>query len=384
MISFVCGIAGGGKSMYATSLLIAECLKGDRCIVTNLAITLPGLSVYLGERGCHIDVSERVKLLDQDDVKRFFEHRSFREDAWQKIEIRDKGTIWGDASHAGILYIIDEAHLFFDSRQWQQTGPDLTYYLTQHRKFTDDVVFVTQFLDQVEKRLKGNCGEFNFLRNHGNDRLFGFRLPSVFQRRSYYKPPGPGTPCSELAVFRLDAAGLGSCYRTGGGVGITGLADVGKARRGIPWKWAVVAGVVCLGLLALFPKVLASSVVGFLDPKKGGAKNPSMASMAAPSNQVVSASVAAKPLVADVPIVKPVPLPEVFCTGFSSMGGVRRVYVSDGRTVDGDQISRMYVDRIILKDGSVLPYAQNVGVPVWGGSVHASEIPKRLVRSGVF
>ena len=74
-IEFICGKPGGGKSMYATKLIIDELTKGHRPIVTNLALNLARLQEYLDELGVKVHVIDRVRLLEKEQITEFYRYR---------------------------------------------------------------------------------------------------------------------------------------------------------------------------------------------------------------------------------------------------------------------------------------------------------------------
>ena len=82
-IHFISGKPGGGKSLYATKLIIDEFIHGDRQIVTNVPLLIPRFYEYVSEKfpvaverrlsgGLHI--SEILTLFDR------------RGDTWSNME----------------------------------------------------------------------------------------------------------------------------------------------------------------------------------------------------------------------------------------------------------------------------------------------------------
>src|SRR5690606_31834193 len=97
-------------------------------------------------RGLHVDL---------DDVTRDDEKRGRNVD-YEVITgpNRDALAAGRPRVYPGIDYVIDECHVFFDARAWAESGLSLTYYNSQHRKLDDNVTFVTQFLELIDKRVK--------------------------------------------------------------------------------------------------------------------------------------------------------------------------------------------------------------------------------------
>jgi hypothetical protein len=228
MLSIVTGRPGAGKSYFGTELAWRAAGLG-RPVCTNLAL-----------RG---DWPGHVRRLDESEVRDFWLYR-YRSGGWVKH---------GDLSEcggAGVLYIIDEAHLFWGSREWQQVGREVLRYWSQHRKLGDDVVLVTQACGALDKAIRRLAGEFVVVRNMDREPVGGFRIPRV---RVTYSLAEPERADWRLWVIksewvrlrpevfeRFDSfAGVGVVQGTVGG-------DNSSARRGrsLVWLGAAILGVV--------------------------------------------------------------------------------------------------------------------------------------------
>lgn len=290
MIRFFLGKPGGGKSLYATREIIRELAGTRRLIVTNLALRLPELAAYCEaeqiDYGLHIN--ERVFLLADEWLKGFFCFRRKRlplvlrgrkgaedvpdadlehlTDAQAQllergdlvVEKCDYRSSYGDG---GILYVLDEAHIAFSSRAWQQTGQAVLYYLSQHRKLSDDVIVITQSANLIDRQFRSVCQDFTTIRNHSKEKFGFFRAPSVFTRRTYLHPPtgAPGDRAIETKHFTLDVRGTATVYDTASGIGIHGAnADKGQRASGLPWWLFVFGGAIAVYLmLRVAPSVFA-------------------------------------------------------------------------------------------------------------------------------
>lgn len=277
-LEFISGKPGGGKSLYSVRLIVDELSNGSRPVITNVALKLGELSEYLSTTypTLNIDLFKRVYILDEDMCSRFWLHRGstvlkdLSEDEWK----RGVNPDWSDAASAGgVVYVIDEIHLYFNSRRWQETGRGCLYYLSQHRKYGDDVIAITQVVSNVDKQFRGLAQSFTYVRNYRKEKLGLFKLPGVFRRSTYTEPATGMNKPMEASVFRLDVNGLASCYDTAKGVGIQGrAADTKDKRRGLPF-WAMPVGAACIALLALgFAKFAGSSVSGFIGSSFGRGK----------------------------------------------------------------------------------------------------------------
>lgn len=266
-LHFISGKPGGGKSLFAMRLIVDELKRGKRQIVTNVAIRLSELQAYCV--GC--DVNERVRILDMEECRRFWECRQIGWNVSRVSEQAEKqgklldfakcNSVNGESASAyelgGVMYVIDECHLFFGSRDWATTGRHASWYLTQHRKLGDDVVCITQAVEQVEVAFRRLAEDYTYVANLSKRKLFGFQLPSKFTTGTYLKPFSGSIRDAPLArtVFSLDVNGLGKCYDTAAGFGVVGrVADTNARRTG--WPWQVGVGIILF--LGLFVWVGAS------------------------------------------------------------------------------------------------------------------------------
>ena len=227
MLSIVTGRPGAGKSYFATELAW-RAAKVGRPVCTNLAL-----------RG---DWPGCVRKLDESEVRDFWLWR-YRAGAW--VRHSDLAECGG----AGVLYIIDEAHLYWGSREWQQVGRDVLRYWSQHRKLGDDVILITQACGALDKAIRRLAGEFVVVRNMEREPVGGFRIPRV---RVTYSLAEPERADWRLWVIksewvrlrpevfrRFDSfAGVGVVQGTAGG-------DNASARRGrsLVWLGAGILGV---------------------------------------------------------------------------------------------------------------------------------------------
>jgi len=258
MIEFFLGKTGGGKSYHALRRVVSELVSDDSCVVvTNLALNLDKLNAYLKKKYANLepDVVGRVRLLSDDETREFYlyRHHGCQLPAVSKEEEqRMIFPAFGEAvkNAPRVLYVIDETHLFFDSREWAKVGLTLNFFASQHRKFKCDIVFITQFLDQVEKRLRQHATQFTECINYGLRRFALWSLPRMLQTRVTYK--APPCPSDYTATYRIDPE-LAACYDTTAGVKVAGGGKPEFVRQtGLPWWTAVILiGLVVWGGLQL-------------------------------------------------------------------------------------------------------------------------------------
>lgn len=353
-LHFISGKPGGGKSLYAMKLICDELRHGKRTVVTNVAVRLADLNEYLRTG----DMVERLRVLEFEEAKRFWQCRQIgwnvkpvSEEQESRGKLLDFGVcenINGGERSAyelgGVLYVIDEAHLFFASRDWSKTGRHASWYLTQHRKLGDDVICITQAIEQVEVAFRRLAEDYTYVSNIGKRRLFGFALPQRFVTGTYLKPfTGAITDRAMCrTVFSLDTKGLAKCYDTAAGFGVLGrAADIGARRRG--WPWQVGVGLILFaGFMIWWGASAGARWLGHT-----GAR------LLTGSPSAVNASAGVQPSPAPVPPVppsglvvtvrpaEPPPLPGPAMVGFiGGVGGVPvQVALADGsvyRESDGD------------------------------------------------
>lgn len=263
MIHAISGKPGGGKTLYSVRLIVHELVYGSRTVITNVAIKAPELNEYIQREfpKASVNLFDRLWIFSEDEIKKFFTIRPrgsvgpklLTKDQWKNGELPD----YSGVNDNGVLYVIDETHIGFNARNWQETGQDALYYLSQHRKLNDTVVWITQAIANVDKQFRSVTQDFTYIRNLSKEKMGLFRLPAIFTRQTYTEPATSTSRPMETGTFRLDVAGLAACYDTAKGVGIHGaLADQGEKRNGLSWMWFVVGLPVLLIAIYLFlPKL---------------------------------------------------------------------------------------------------------------------------------
>jgi hypothetical protein len=271
-VEFITGKPGGGKSILGMRQIINELVSSNRYISTNLAIDVNSLRHYLHSKynGQTFRVEHRLRILTMQECSEFWLYRyrdiDINPDLKVTIKVSRKSIEFdsdrrgknitvvdyegqGAIAKGGVLFVIDEIHTYFNARNWQSTGEDALYYLSQHRKFGDDVICITQHTKQVETQFSRLAEFFYFCRNTRKLKLpiFGgvFKAPSSLIVSQYDDIAVKGAPLS-TRVYTVDAKGVGSCYRTAAGVGfVGGSADTEHKAKGLPW-WGL-----CLVLAGL-------------------------------------------------------------------------------------------------------------------------------------
>jgi|SRR5579884_667601 len=268
-IHAISGKPGGGKSLFGMKALVNELRTTDRYVVTNLAVKLGELASYLHKLyGQSFDLNQRLTILDEEEVRKFWLYRGnglVLPDVEQNdFSSANAANIWKQPSAEwidgfckrggrGVCYILDELHLFFNAREWAKTGKAAIYYLSQHRKAGDDVIWITQHIENVDKQFRSLTQDFTYVRNFSKEKFAShFRSLPWFGYKVFQSPVTSLTVNavpSETGRFLLDAKGLAACYDTAKGVGFAGAvaADTKAPKKGLPFFMVIPAGIaVCI------------------------------------------------------------------------------------------------------------------------------------------
>jgi len=351
-IHFISGKPGSGKSLYAVHLVIKELLEGHRNIVTNLPLHVGRLNEYLQSIRPTQDVglAQRLRVLSEDEARTFWKYRGTKEPYGVDL-LQDNRSV-----PAGVMFVLDELHLFFNARDWMQTGRDCLHYLSQHRKLGDVVLAITQSVPNVDKQFRSVSEDFTVLRNEYTAKYGPFRGRGRFVRKTYLSEPtgtGKQEPF-ETASFTLDAAGIASCYDTAQGIGIHGTAaDKGRKAKGWSIWWVIPLGFGVASLAGVIPWLMskgAASIVTGSAVEEIKAKSPSLTF---PISNVKEPNHATnRPQALSLPGISN--SQSVWVAGYVAQGARINVTLTDGRTItekDGTlaKVERNFVEMV---DGS--------------------------------
>lgn len=246
MIVCFLGSPGSGKTYGMTSLLMGR--LGS--------ITLPNLPIC-SNFGLFLDRVEGGKVIiphqiEMDD-KMFWRWRIVNGE-WKKVEnYRDYGPV---------LYVIDEVHLLFSSRDWQQVSRESIEYFSLHRHLGDEVVIASQSLSSIDKVIRERIGVFVMCRNLAKSRVRGMTLGKKIRYEIFYSPPiGVVVTPSEVVELELKRQDYQLSI-------FGGSADLGRVAKGINYKWLLVG----LAGLAVFVYVFFVNFQNFLVGKFTGKK----------------------------------------------------------------------------------------------------------------
>lgn len=267
MIHGISGKPRGGKSLFGVRMILDELLHGSRPIITNSPLLLGRLNEYLHEKypEKNCNAIGRIILLPDEKVGGFFRIRP--DIVLPDVEVRP-GLIATDFSKRtddGVLYVLDEIHIYFNARAWAETGKGVLFYLSQHAKLGDDVIWITQAIGNVDKQFRSVTQDFTYIANLGKQKMGMFRLPSIFLRQTFLQPNFGEGKAMESGTFTLDVTGLASCYSTATGVGIMGRdADTKHKKKGLHYAWFIIGviALVVIGMRVLPPALASMFIVG--------------------------------------------------------------------------------------------------------------------------
>lgn len=371
-IHFISGKPGGGKTLYAVRLIVDELVKGRRPVVTNVSLKLGALSKYWQDKypgsydrtfcrqplaGTVVEhISDRVRVITDEDLSFFYTFRGNgitlarpgKDDDIPKLK-----RIFAGVNDIGVFYVLDEVHIAFNSRAWAETGKGVLFYLSQHRKLSDDVICITQNVKNVDRQFRSVAQDYTYLKNLSKIKWGMFRPPAYFVRSTYFEPATPTSTPLGVGQFRLDLEGLAACYDTAAGVGINGLsgADSGERKTGIPWYYFV-GGILIFLLIAghflpgFFVKyALPGNMYGNLKVSSNASQSrPPVAPLPEVHSDVLTSSNSDRESVRLAVAVTN----ELYSTGYAKVGKDYVVFLSDGTSVDTDsgrvkQILKNYV-----------------------------------------
>lgn len=135
MIEIFQGRIGGGKTYNAVLRAAAHCKRGGH-VYTNVDILRPGFEDLCRERfGFHVSFDQQIHELTADQIPKVHKHI---------------------AGGEGIptLVIIDEAQLFYNSRDWAKADKGMLTLLTQSRKVGVDFIWITQSAGNIDKQFR--------------------------------------------------------------------------------------------------------------------------------------------------------------------------------------------------------------------------------------
>jgi len=276
MIRALSGRPGNGKSRMGVERIGEELLHGNRRILTNMPVHVDRLNEFLQERWPDktVNLHQRLQLLTDEEAAKFYLHRGWglslkertKDEAARSGIAVDFKPLDDPANRWPLLYVIDEAHCFFNARRWMTNGLAVGYYLSQHRHLGDEILLITQHVEKLDKQLRLDIGEFCFCKNAKNTARRIRMVGPQFSAQFFDTLPGPGEVAVRTTFFRLDVEGWASCYSTGGGVGLSATLDADKGARirsHSAWWWIAWVGGLVAAVVLVVAGVLWALEAGF-------------------------------------------------------------------------------------------------------------------------
>lgn len=163
MISVYEGVLGGGKSYHAVGWALRYLADGGT-VWSNITLKEDACKEWVrNRRGVELDWEKQFHYLTPSDLANL-----------------DK-VVAGGTYDCHALAILDEIHLYHNSRDWAQASRSLLNWLTQSRKLYTDIIAITQHRNNLDKqwiRLVERFWHFRDLRNWKIPGL-GIGLPFV-------------------------------------------------------------------------------------------------------------------------------------------------------------------------------------------------------------
>jgi len=381
MLRGLIGLPGNGKTMTCVSKMVDEWLYTDRCVGVNPTdgeLKLGRLNEYLCElcakRGIDdkvIDLENRLVIIPKEHSFQFYRYRAggliLPEPPDTKMPLKEwyvemkkyfLPMLEKPEYMVPMSYFIFEAHDFFPAKDWQEIGRPTKFYASKHRHLHDEVILETQFPEQLEPNFRKLVQEWHRMTNNYLRSFGPFAKRGCFVREAFHSLPSGNAVPYEKAEFKLDAAGIASCYETTGSLGLMQRGPESKGfdhKRRLPW-WSIWVGAAVASIASFFilrniPQLIGrgvnSMVSGVSSGMSGGVLKP--ASAVVPSKAVHAV---ASPR--SDSLLTPAPSPEsdfVRISGVMTRGST--VYVSVPGIGWLQCVGRVGADGIALSDGTV-------------------------------
>jgi hypothetical protein len=285
----------------------------------------------------------------------------------------------------GTLFVIDEAHLYFGSREWAEAGPGVSHYMSQLRKLNDDVLLLSQHPEKVDKNFRRDATLWVVMQNLEKTRLlFGVSFKKQFNIHEYPILPGRGDKPMKTTRIDLETDEMCFCYNTMGGVGLAAkLAPEDKAWKGRHWSVWLLALAVITVLAIFIPRLIlkGSGMVagGMWSAFSGGVEHTMRKTLPAGSLPNVANTIPSIHVPASMPrVLNAAPQLEsplsstggqfpsitsdtVFVGGLSEQGGRIKIFLTDGRSIWADDVRVHSITGAYVNiDGVRYPYANEL------------------------
>lgn len=154
-IWFITGVPGSGKTLYTLQNYVIPSLRKGRTVYHNIE-GLDERRLWISTFFDDIDpihVSQNLIKIPDNEIKTFYDYIA--------SQPREKA--------ANALVIIDEVQNIYSARDYQsKENKQVISYLTTHRHFGHDVVFITQHQDNVDVAVRRMTDQSKLIDNNKN------------------------------------------------------------------------------------------------------------------------------------------------------------------------------------------------------------------------
>lgn len=174
------GKPGAGKSYFSVRCIVEEIKNKNRPIVTNVPINRKAIREFV-KKDFYI-----YELETFTDNHHFFTHRgSYHIELDERIDQTVNFSDFLEESDEGVLYVIDEAHLYFNSRNWKHMSQATLTYITFIRHIGDSLIWMAQSFGDIDKQFRGKTQAFHLLRNLNREKVGIFKRGTGFRCYQY-------------------------------------------------------------------------------------------------------------------------------------------------------------------------------------------------------
>lgn len=170
-LEFYCGALGSGKTAFAWERAMNHLLVGGT-VITNIQFYREKLRDWIRLHGYKMDDSRLVYVEDSTEI-------------WRHAQTGD--------DRLTVMFIIDEAHVEHNARDWAKSSREQLMFNTMARKLTIHLIYITQDINNVDKQFRGMANLIWYCRNTENWAWGPFKFPV----RCFFRVPylcGPGVP----------------------------------------------------------------------------------------------------------------------------------------------------------------------------------------------
>jgi len=129
------GNVGSGKTYHAVMRAYAHLLAGGH-VYGNVKLNKEAIELAAAADGYEIDFDKQVHHLENSQIAKYPRH----------ITAGD-----GDLN---VLLLVDEAHLYFNARNWKETSEEILTMNTQTRKLFVHIICLTQHIDNLDSQFR--------------------------------------------------------------------------------------------------------------------------------------------------------------------------------------------------------------------------------------